>query len=82
MPFKFNPITGQLDLVNRRSTGLTSIPELTADPVAPSPEDAWVLHRPVAGAPIGLLLALTHAKSRYYHSYQTNTSGVKRTELT
>lgn len=39
MPFKFNPITSELDEV----TTAGFIPELTSDPVSPTPQTAWVL---------------------------------------
>ena len=39
MPFSFNPITGQLDLVNRNGV----ISEVSSDPASPAAQDAWVL---------------------------------------
>ena len=78
----FNPFTGNFDYVNKPQVGNADIPELMQDPANPTPESAWVLHSPVAGSPIGLLLALTHAVSKYQFSYQTANGGIKRTELT
>lgn len=77
MGLKFNPTTGQLDLVGSSSSGAVSIPEYTSDPASPSAGDAWVRHTvPTgAGSPIGLLLALTQAGSgteSYDLSYRTS----------
>lgn len=40
---KFNPLSGQFDLVGAGGTGAVVIPEYTADPPSPSPGDTWVL---------------------------------------
>ena len=72
------------------SGGTLVIPELTSDPVSPSPEQAWVLYTFVggsgSGSPIGLLLALTYAgggggTATYQFSYQTIEGPIKRVTL-
>lgn len=67
------------------------IPELTSDPISPSPQQAWVLYTVVggtggnAGQPIGLLLSLTYAgsggSSSYKFSYQSLEGPIVRTTL-
>lgn len=89
MPLRFNPTTGELDLVNTSSGGTASIPEYSTDPGSPSAQDAWVLKTTTgggsAGAPLGLLLALTDAgasgSSTYQFSYYTNEGTIIRTTL-
>ena len=65
--------------------GPTYIPELTADPVSPAPQTAWVLHSPLAigGSPIGLLLALTTSTipGDYEFSYKTIEGPIVRVVL-
>lgn len=75
MSFKFNPITGELDLV-----GKAGIPEYNTDPVSPGINDAWVL-RGTSGTPIGLLLALTKESADYKLSYKTLSGDVARVLL-
>lgn len=82
----FNPFTGKFDYINADNTNVT-IPELTADPVSPTPEEAWVLHSGSApvGSPIGLLLTLTYATptdGNYQFSYYTLEGTIKRVPLT
>ena len=82
----FNPFTGKFDYVNP-TTATASIPELTSDPVAPDPEEAWVLYSGTipAGTPMGLLLSLTYATSvtgTYQFSYRTLEGTTKRVSLT
>jgi hypothetical protein len=82
----FNPFTGKFDYINA-ATATATIPELTSDPVSPTPEEAWVLHEAPAaiGSPIGLLLSLTHATSiggSYQFSYYTTEGTIKRVTLT
>jgi hypothetical protein len=63
---------------------LGGIPELTADPVAPVDNTAWVKRTDyLAGSPIGLLLSLTQAStfSRYKLSYKTLSGAIVRTDL-
>jgi len=63
------------------ATGTANLPEYTSDPVSPSSGDTWVL-KTTAGAPIGLLLALTTAGSSYKLSFKTISGAVVRTNLT
>ena len=82
----FNPFTGKFDFVNAATT-TTTIPELSADPASPTPEEAWVLHtqQQVPGSSIGLLLSLTYATGaaeKYQFSYQTLEGTIKRVSLT
>lgn len=63
------------------SGGSVNIPEYSADPLAPSGEDAWVLHY-VEGTPIGLLLSLTQdLPTRHFFSYRTLENTTVRVEL-
>lgn len=90
MAFKLaiNPYNGELQLINKSTTGTVNIPELTADPVSPAPESAWVLKGSIftpIGTPIGLLLALTYAGTSsptYEFSYKTIEGPIVRAELT
>lgn len=82
----FNPFTGKFDYVNP-TTAVASIPELTSDPVSPTPEEAWVLYSGTipAGTPMGLLLSLTYgtqAIGTYQFSYKTLEGPIKRVSLT
>lgn len=79
----FNPLTSNFDFVN-------TIPEITADPVSPSPGDAWVLASAfngiMDGTPIGMLLALTYtgdqgAPTTFQFSYRTSEGTTKRVSL-
>lgn len=62
--------------------GNSVIPELTNDPVSPTPEQTWVLHAGAAGSPIGLLLSLTYATDLYFLSYRTLEGTTVRVQLT
>jgi hypothetical protein len=75
MSFKFNPITGELDLVNK-----SGIPEYTSDPVSPAINDAWVVTG-VYGTPVGLLLAITDGSPNYKLSYKTISGSIVRVIL-
>jgi len=82
----FNPFTGKFDYINA-APAISTIPEYMADPVSPSPEEAWVLYSgfPPVGSPIGLLLSLTHAvpsAGSYQLSYETLEGTIKRVALT
>lgn len=82
---KFNPITGNLDLISK-------IPELSSDPASPKAEDVWVLRSGSGasipdGTPIGLLLALTYTGNSgvsftYQLSYRTKAGTTVRRVLT
>ncbi len=81
MPFKFNPIESEFDLVGTDGY----IPELTSDPVSPTPETAWVLRSGGfvgGGVPVGLLLGITTAGSGSfsyelrYRTLENSTIGV------
>lgn len=68
------------------NTGPVIIPELSVDPVSPTPESAWVLRTggTTAGVPIGLLLALTYSTTvapTYQFSYRTLENTTVRTTL-
>ena len=82
--FTFNPFTEELDAV-------TTIPELTSDPLSPKAEDAWVLNSTAGaggnvGQSIGLLLSLTYPGSGgialYQFSYKNKDGSIRRTTLT
>ena len=65
--------------------GTVNIPELTSDPVSPTPQSAWVLNQGTAGgSPIGLLLSLTYAGQigPYSFSYRTLENTTIRVILT
>ena len=51
--------------------GTANLPEYLVDPSSPTAGETWVLRSPVAGSPIGLLLALTNATNGYKLSYRT-----------
>lgn len=59
------------------STGSSTIPEVTSDPVSPTAGQTWVLHTggiTTSGTPLGLLLSLTHdvtSANVYQLSYRT-----------
>ena len=84
--FKFNGVTGQLDLVEH-------IPELTSDPASPREEDAWVLNESVLGSGGGIIqgwiglastpiLTTSSASSVSYKlSYKTNSGTIVRVDL-
>jgi hypothetical protein len=69
------------------SNGTATIPQFeNADPSSLIGEQAWVKHTnpTVAGEPIGLLLALTHAATvteKWEFSYYTNQGSIKRVQL-
>ncbi len=59
-----------------------TIGELSTDPVAPHPNQLWMLKTDYAGQPIGLLLALTYTgRVSYQLSYKTNENTIIRTAL-
>ena len=76
-------------LVMAPSSGNSTIPEYTTDPVSPVAEDAWILRTEVTdgvvGVPRGLLLALTYTglavSSTYQFSYRTSGGTTIRTAL-
>lgn len=74
--------------ITSSGSGSTSIPELTSDPVSPTPQSAWVLATTSivgGGDPIGLLMALTHAGAitySYQLSYRTLENTTVRVALT
>ena len=89
MSTKVNPFDGRLvkhpdELESGGTPTAGLIPELMADPIPAVPNTAWVLHSRVGGgAPIGLLLALTHAGGAIKHlfSYRTTEGSTVRVEL-
>lgn len=66
-------------------SSVVNIPELSADPVTPVPQSAWVLKttEPPGGMPIGLLLALTYTGvgTLYQFSYRTLENVTVRVEM-
>lgn len=90
MPFKFNPLTANLDLVNTSGGSPTVVEYQDSDPSSPTPGDLWVKHTNASsggtgGTPIGLLLSLTYAGTitdeKYELSYQTSESTIIRTTM-
>lgn len=73
--------TGEIrykDAVQTSYKKLNDIPlilELTADPVTPRPQTAWVVSTVVltGGSPMGLLLALTNANTTYSYKLKYRT---------
>lgn len=76
-------------LIDRIGGGV--IPELTADPTSPNPQQAWVLKQGGqaggnGGVPIGLMLLITDAgqggsATTYQFSYYTLEGTIKRVTL-
>lgn len=81
MPFKFNPFTGSLDIV-QDTADTNYIPQLDADPASPSAEQVWVRKSGNAGSPMGLLLSLTTNTITYQLSYRTIEGTTKRVSIT
>lgn len=84
MGVKFNPLSGNFDLVNE--TSVTQYDNV--DKTSPVAGDVWVKRTVgvdgVVGEPRGMLLALTYSgagTSAYELSYQTNESTIIRTVL-
>lgn len=79
------------DLLDDLEADINKIPELTADPVAPVAEQAWVLKTGSgsisAGSPIGMLLSLTYPNDipsgalTYQFSYRTKAGTTVRADL-
>lgn len=59
-----------------RGAGGSTLPQLSADPLSPTNESAWVGANPVlvVGSPIGLLLALTQATSTFSYELRYRTT--------
>lgn len=90
---KFNPTTGQLDLVG--GSGSSAIPELYSDPSSPASQSSWVLatDSPTSvgggnlkafsglGFPIIQPAGIIHNYS-YQLSYKTKEGAIKRVSLT
>jgi hypothetical protein len=62
-------------------SGGSNLPEYGSDPVSPANGDTWVLRQGVVGSPLGMLLALTTAKSTYKLSYKTISGTTVRVDL-
>lgn len=79
-------------LLKKNIQFINDIPQLTADPAAPTDESAWVLRQGTGGGipdgtPIGMLLALTYTGDpgtpyTYQFSYRTKDGTTKRVSLT
>lgn len=88
MPFKFNPLTGNLDLVR---SGISKIQQFDSDPSSPIAEQAWVKKYVSGVIPAALVhtvlqYGLTLAENTYLYgydlSYRTEEGTTVRVTLT